>query len=72
VLGVFGADWVEPLALVLQRLGSRHVLVVHAEDGLDEFSVGAPTQVAECAMTRCAPTASNRNSSACNAVTSVV
>ncbi len=47
VLGVFSADWVEPLALVLQRLGSRHVLVVHAEDGLDEISVGAPTQVAE-------------------------
>lgn len=47
VLGVFSADWVEPLALVLQRLGSRHVLVVHAEDGLDEISIGAPTQVAE-------------------------
>ncbi len=47
VLGVFGVDWVEPLALVLQRLGSRHVLVVNAEDGLDEISIGAPTQVAE-------------------------
>jgi anthranilate phosphoribosyltransferase len=47
VLGVFSADWVEPLALVLQRLGSRHVLVVHAEDGLDEISIGAATQVAE-------------------------
>lgn len=47
VLGVFSADWVEPLALVLQRLGSRHVLVVHADDGLDEISNGAPTQVAE-------------------------
>ncbi len=47
VLGVFSSDWVEPLALVLQRLGSHHVLVVNAEDGLDEISVGAPTQVAE-------------------------
>lgn len=47
VLGVFSSDWVEPLAHVLQRLGSRHVLVVHAEDGLDEISIGAPTQVAE-------------------------
>jgi anthranilate phosphoribosyltransferase len=47
VLGVFSADWLEPLAQVLQRLGSRHVLVVHAEDGLDEISIGAPTQVAE-------------------------
>jgi anthranilate phosphoribosyltransferase len=47
VLGVFSAAWLEPLAQVLQRLGSRHVLVVHAEDGLDEISIGAPTQVAE-------------------------
>lgn len=47
VLGVFSGEWVEPLAQVLQRLGSRHVLVVHAEDGLDEISIGAPTQVAE-------------------------
>jgi anthranilate phosphoribosyltransferase len=47
VLGVFSADWLEPLARVLGRLGSRHVLVVHAEDGLDEISIGAPTRVAE-------------------------
>lgn len=47
VLGVFDEAWVEPLAHVLFRLGSRHALVVHAEDGLDEISIGAPTQVAE-------------------------
>ncbi len=47
VLGVFSADWVEPLAQVLQRLGSEHVMVVHAEDGLDEISIAAPTLVAE-------------------------
>jgi anthranilate phosphoribosyltransferase len=47
VLGVFSVDWVEPLAQVLKRLGSQHVLVVHAEDGLDEISIGAPTRVAE-------------------------
>ncbi len=47
VLGVFSADWVEPLAQVLKQLGSEHVLVVHAEDGLDEISIGAPTRVAE-------------------------
>jgi anthranilate phosphoribosyltransferase len=47
VLGVFSDRWLEPLAQVLARLGSRHVLVVHAEDGMDEISVGAPTQVAE-------------------------
>lgn len=47
VLGVFSAQWLEPLANVLLKLGSRHVLVVSAEDGLDEISIGAETQVAE-------------------------
>ncbi len=47
VLGVFSAHWLEPLAQVLARLGSRHVLVVHAEDGLDEISIGGVTRVAE-------------------------
>lgn len=47
VLGVFSRDWVEPLANVLKQLGSEHVLVVHAEDGLDEISIAAPTYVAE-------------------------
>ena len=47
VLGVFSAEWLEPLARVLQQLGSRHVLVVHAEDGMDEISIGAPTRVCE-------------------------
>jgi len=47
VIGVFAGDLVEPLARVMQRLGSRHVLVVHAEDGLDEISTGAPTRFAE-------------------------
>ena len=47
VLGVFSADWLEPLAVVLGKLGSHHVLVVHADDGLDEISIGSATQVAE-------------------------
>jgi len=47
VLGVFSADWLEPLAQVLGKLGSHHVLVVHADDGLDEISIGSSTQVAE-------------------------
>jgi len=47
VLGVFSNRWLEPLADVLGRLGSRHVMVVHAEDGLDEISIGAPTRIAE-------------------------
>jgi len=32
---------------VLKQLGSRHVMVVHAEDGMDEISISAPTRVAE-------------------------
>ena len=47
VLGVFSNDWVEPLAQVLQQLGSKHVLVVHADDGLDEISIGATTHITE-------------------------
>lgn len=47
VLGVFSEDLLEPLAEVLRRLGSRHVLVVHSDDGLDEISIGDRTQVAE-------------------------
>ena len=44
---MFSDQWLEPLAKVLQQLGSEHVLVVHAEDGLDEISIGAPTHVVE-------------------------
>ena len=47
VVGVFSQALCRPLAEVLQRLGSQHVLVVHSKDGLDEFSLAAPTFVAE-------------------------
>jgi anthranilate phosphoribosyltransferase len=47
VLGVFSKDWVEPLAEVLHRLGSEHVMVVHADDGMDEISIASTTFVAE-------------------------
>lgn len=47
LLGVFSQHWVRPLAEVLQQLGSQHVMVVHAEDGMDEISIAAPTHVAE-------------------------
>ncbi|MFQ5995874.1 MAG: anthranilate phosphoribosyltransferase [Acidiferrobacterales bacterium] len=47
VMGVFSGQWLEPLAQVLKRLGSEHVLVVHAEDGMDEISIESPTRVAE-------------------------
>ena len=47
VLGVFSRHWLQPLAQVLKALGSEHVMVVHAEDGLDEISIASPTWVAE-------------------------
>jgi anthranilate phosphoribosyltransferase len=47
VLGVFDARWLQPLARALGRLGSRHVLVVHSLDGMDEISISAPTEIAE-------------------------
>jgi anthranilate phosphoribosyltransferase len=47
VLGVFNRELTGKLARVLKELGSRHVLVVHAEEGLDEISLASPTLVAE-------------------------
>ncbi len=47
LLGVFSEDLLVPMAEVMQRLGSRHVLVVHSRDGLDEISIGDKTEVAE-------------------------
>lgn len=47
VMGVFSRELTGILARVLQSLGSRHVLVVHAEEGLDEISLASPTFVAE-------------------------
>jgi len=47
VLGVFSDEWLEPIAEVLRALSSQHVLVVHAQDGLDEFSITGPTNVCE-------------------------
>ena len=47
VLGVFDQHWVRPMAEVLKTLGSQHVMVVHAADGLDEISTAALTFVAE-------------------------
>ncbi len=47
LMGVFAKEWCEPIAEVLQQLGSEHAMVVHSEDGLDEISIAAPTFVAE-------------------------
>ncbi len=47
LLGVYAREWQRPMAEVLRRLGSKHVMVVHSEDGLDEISIAAPTHVVE-------------------------
>ena len=47
VLGVYDAQWVKPMADVLNKLGSDHVMVVHGHDGMDEISISGPTTVAE-------------------------
>jgi anthranilate phosphoribosyltransferase len=47
LMGVFHPDLVGIQARVLQRLGSRHVMVVHGCDGLDEITLAGPTMVAE-------------------------
>ena len=38
LIGVFAAEWIEPLAHVLGRLGSEFAWVVHGSDGLDELT----------------------------------
>jgi len=47
VIGVFDKGLCKPMADVLQRLGSEHVLVVHSHDGLDELSVATSSHIAE-------------------------
>ncbi len=47
VMGVFHRDLVGIQARVLKELGSKHVMVVHGEDGLDEITLSGPTLVAE-------------------------
>ncbi|RPI45267.1 MAG: anthranilate phosphoribosyltransferase, partial [Betaproteobacteria bacterium] len=47
LLGVFHPDLVGIQVRVLQRLGSRHVLVVHGMSGLDEIALDGETLVGE-------------------------
>lgn len=47
VMGVFDRSLTGKLANVLKQLGSRHVLVVHGADGMDEISFTGDTYVAE-------------------------
>ena len=47
VIGVFQKGLTSKLAQVLKQLGSRHVMVVHGADGMDEISISGPTFIAE-------------------------
>lgn len=47
VIGVFNKDLGPVFAEVLKKLGSKHVMIVAAEDGLDEISVASKTFVTE-------------------------
>jgi len=47
LIGVFNPQLCRPMAEVLGRLGAERVMVVHAEDGLDEISVASRTRVVE-------------------------
>jgi anthranilate phosphoribosyltransferase len=47
MVGTFSRHWIEPMAQVLNNLGSDAVWVVHGSDGLDEITTSGPTSVAE-------------------------
>jgi anthranilate phosphoribosyltransferase len=47
LMGVGRSDLLDPVSGALARLGTRHALLVHGQDGLDEVSLSAPTLVRE-------------------------
>ena len=47
MIGTFSKHWIEPMAQVLNNLGSESIWVVHGSDGLDEITTVGPTSVAE-------------------------
>ncbi len=47
IIGVFDPVWIPIFLKVLRELGSNHVLIVSADDGLDEISIASETQVGE-------------------------
>ncbi len=47
LIGVYDIQWLQRIAQAAQRLGVRRAMVVHGEDGMDEISINAPTQVVE-------------------------
>jgi len=47
LMGVFSTELVRTQAEVLRSLGSKHVIVVHAKNGLDEIAIDGETFMAE-------------------------
>ncbi|HKJ18864.1 MAG TPA: anthranilate phosphoribosyltransferase [Xanthomonadales bacterium] len=47
LIGVYDRALCRPVAEVLNRLGAKHVMVVHSHDGLDEISIAADTHIVE-------------------------
>ena len=47
VVGVYSKKWLLPFAMVLKNLSSEHAWIVHSDDGMDEISPFAPTNVVE-------------------------
>ncbi|HXD46899.1 MAG TPA: anthranilate phosphoribosyltransferase [Pseudolabrys sp.] len=47
MIGTFSRHWIEPMAQVLNNLGSESIWVVHGSDGLDEITTTGSTAVAE-------------------------
>ena len=47
LIGVFAVHWAPFLAQVLVKLGTKHALIVHGEDGLDEVTTTTKTMVSE-------------------------
>ena len=47
IIGVFDPIWIPIFLEVLRELGSNHVMIVSADDGLDEISIASETQVGE-------------------------
>jgi anthranilate phosphoribosyltransferase len=46
VIGVYGPQWVEPMAQALAELGCEHGMVVHGQPGIDELSPCGTTSIA--------------------------
>ncbi len=47
VIGVYHPDLLHPVAQMLALQGTMHSMVVYGEDGLDELSINAPSQIVE-------------------------